>query len=310
MDFNHISVLRDECIEYLNINPRGVYVDGTLGGAGHSLVILDTLSGEGKLIGIDRDLEALNVARDRLKAFGNFIPVHDNFFNIKEILKRLDVTGIDGMLLDLGVSSYQIDNAERGFSYMHDGPLDMRMNKEDKITAKDVINNYTEEELIKMFFDYGEEKYSKSIAKRIIEARKEKEITTTFELIEIIKKGMPKKALNEKGHPAKRIFQAIRIEVNGELDTLANAVKDGIESLKPKGRMCIITFHSLEDRVIKRTFEDMAGKCTCPKDFPKCICGYKSYGKIITKKPILPNKEEMENNTRSKSAKLRVFERV
>lgn len=310
MDFNHISVLRDECIECLNINPRGVYVDGTLGGAGHSLVILDTLSGEGKLIGIDRDLEALNVAKDRLKAFGNFIPVHDNFFNIKEILKRLDVTGIDGMLLDLGVSSYQIDNAERGFSYMHDGPLDMRMNKEDKITAKDVINNYTEEELTKMFFDYGEEKYSKSIAKRIIEARKEKEITTTFELIEIIKKGIPKKALNEKGHPAKRIFQAIRIEVNGELDTLANAVKDGIESLKPKGRMCIITFHSLEDRVIKRTFEDMAGKCTCPKDFPKCICGYKSYGKIITKKPILPNKEEMENNTRSKSAKLRVFERV
>ncbi len=309
MEFNHIPVLKDECIDNLNIKKDGIYVDGTLGGAGHSSIILAKLNNTGKLIGIDRDNEALIVAKKRLSNYDNFIAVHDNHTNILDILNKLDIKGVDGILLDLGVSSYQLDEASRGFSYMHDAELDMRMNKEDKITAKYVVNNYSEEELCRIFFDYGEEKYSKQISKGIIEARKLKKIETTLELVEIIKKNIPKKALVDKGHPAKRIFQAIRIEVNDEIKLLEKGIRDCIKALKPKGRLCIISFHSLEDRIVKKTFEDMQGKCTCPKDFPKCICNYISYGKIITKKPILPTEKELKINSRSQSAKLRVFER-
>ena len=310
MEFNHIPVLRDECIEHLCIKENGIYVDGTLGLAGHSSVILQKLNDSGMLIGIDRDNEALKVAKERLSDYSNFIAVHDNHVNILKILDKLNISGVDGILLDLGVSSYQLDEASRGFSYMQDAPLDMRMNKEDKITAKDVVNNYSEEELARIFFDYGEEKYSKQIAKKIVEARKDKEIKTTLELVKIIQNSMPKKALLGKGHPAKRIFQAIRIEVNEEIKLLENGIKDSIKALNKNGRLCIISFHSLEDRIVKKTFEEMQGKCTCPKDLPKCICNYVSYGKIITKKPILPKEEEMKLNSRSKSAKLRVFEKI
>ena len=309
MEFNHIPVLKDECINGLNIKQGGIYVDGTLGGAGHSYIILQKLNNTGKLIGIDRDKEALAVASERLSSYSNFIAVHDNHVNILNILNELNISGVDGILLDLGVSSYQLDEASRGFSYMHDADLDMRMNKEDKITAKFVVNNYSEEELCRIFFDYGEEKFSKSIARGIVKAREEKEITTTLELVEIIKQSVPKKALQEKGHPAKRVFQAIRIEVNSEIKLLEEGIEDCVKALNTGGRLCVISFHSLEDRIVKRVFEKMQGKCTCPKDLQKCVCNYVSYGKIITKKPILPTDYEMEINSRSKSAKLRIFER-
>lgn len=310
MEFKHKSVLLNECIENLNIRPNCIYVDGTLGGGGHSYHILEKLNGTGTLIGIDRDTDAIKAATEKLSEFDNFITVHDNHANIINILKELKVNSVDGILLDLGVSSYQLDEADRGFSYMHDAKLDMRMNREDKISAYEVVNNYSEEELFRIFLDYGEEKYSKSIARKICKERENKKIETTFELVDIIKSAMPGKALNEKQHPAKRVFQAIRIEVNQELEKLKQAVIDCILSLSDGGRLAIITFHSLEDKIVKHAYEEMQGRCTCPKDFPVCVCNYKSYGKIVNKKPIISNDEELKENPRARSAKLRVFERV
>ncbi len=310
MEFKHKSVLLNECIENLNIRKDLIYVDGTLGGGGHSYHILKKLNGTGMLIGIDRDKDALNAATAKLSEFSNFQTVHDNHANIISILKELDISGVDGILLDLGVSSYQLDEADRGFSYMHDAKLDMRMNRDDDISAYEVVNKYSEEELFRIFKDYGEEKYSSSIARKICQKRQEKSIETTFELVDIIKSAMPKKALNEKQHPAKRVFQAIRIEVNEELVKLKQAVCDSIMALNDKGRLCIITFHSLEDKIVKHAYEEMEGRCTCPKDFPVCVCNYKSYGKIVNKKPIVSQEEELEENPRARSAKLRVFERI
>lgn len=309
MEFKHKSVLLDECIENLNIKDNGIYLDGTLGGGGHSYYILKKLNNTGFLIGVDRDKEAIEAASKRLSEFKNFCTVHDNHANIKEILKKLDISGVDGILLDLGVSSYQLDEASRGFSYMHDAPLDMRMNREDSLSAYDVVNKYSEDKLARIFFDYGEERYSKSIAKEICKIRKEKEIKTTLELVDVIKKAMPKKALNEKQHPAKRVFQAIRIEVNEELTKLRQAICDSVMSLNNNGRLCVITFHSLEDKIVKHTYEDLEGRCTCPKSFPVCVCNFVSYGKIINKKPITSKEDELIENPRARSAKLRVFER-
>jgi len=309
MEFKHKSVLLNECIENLNIRPECIYVDGTLGGGGHSYHILRELNGTGTLIGIDRDTDAIKATTQKLSEFDNFITVHDNHANIINILKELNVNSVDGILLDLGVSSYQLDEADRGFSYMHDAKLDMRMNREDSLSAYEVVNKYSEDELARIFFDYGEERYSKSIAKKICEKRKEKNIETTLELVDIIKSAMPAKALNEKQHPAKRVFQAIRIEVNEELTKLKQAVIDAIMSLNDGGRLTIITFHSLEDKIVKHTYEEMEGRCTCPKSLPVCVCNFKSYGKIVNKKPIVSNKNELEENARARSAKLRVFEK-
>ena len=308
MEFKHIPVLLQECIDGLNIKENGIYVDGTLGGAGHSSKIVEKLSESGTLIGIDRDTEALKSASEKLKDFSNVKYVHGNHDDIKSILEDLQIEEVDGILLDLGVSSYQLDEASRGFSYMQDAPLDMRMDKTSELTAEYIVNNYEEEKLAKIIYEYSEEKFSRNIAKRICEYRKDKKIETTKELTEIIEKAIPGFAKKE-GHPAKRTFQAIRIEVNDEIKPLYNTVKNCIEVLKPGGRLCIITFHSLEDRAVKAAFSDAGGKCTCPGDLPYCVCGYKSLGKIITKKPILPTKEEMEQNSRSKSAKLRIFEK-
>jgi len=310
MEFKHKSVLLDECIENLNIKENGVYVDGTLGGGGHSYHILKTLNGTGMLIGIDRDMDAIRAATKRLEEFSNFKTVHNNHANIINVLEELEVYKVDGILLDLGVSSYQLDEADRGFSYMHDAKLDMRMNREDKISAYEVVNNYQEESLYRIFLDYGEEKYSRSIARKICQKREEKPIETTFELVDVIKSAMPGKALNEKQHPAKRVFQAIRIEVNQELEKLKQAVIDSILSLNDGGRLAIITFHSLEDKIVKHAYEEMEGRCTCPSNFPVCVCNYKSYGKIVNKKPIISTEEELEENPRARSAKLRVFERI
>lgn len=311
MEFRHVSVLKEESIECLNVKENGIYVDGTLGGGGHSLCVLEKLNGTGKLIGIDRDKEAIKAAKARLEEkYNNFVIVNDNHENMVEILQNLNIQGVDGILLDLGVSSYQLDEASRGFSYMSDAPLDMRMNREDTLTAFDVVNKYSEEKLIEIFFEYGEEKYSKSIARQIVKERQEKEISTTLELVEVIKKAVPKKALIDKGHPAKRVFQAIRIEVNGELVKLKETIIEAGKLLNKGGRFAVISFHSLEDRIVKKAFEELQGKCTCPSNFPKCICGYVSYGKVITKKPIIPTAEEMERNPRAKSSKLRVFERT
>lgn len=310
MEFKHKSILLNECIENLNIKKDGIYVDGTLGGGGHSYNILKALDNTGLLIGIDRDKDAIGAATNRLKEFNNFKTVHDNNSNIIEILNKLDIQKIDGMLLDLGVSSYQLDEADRGFSYMHNAKLDMRMNKEDKFSAYDVVNGYSEEKLASIFKEYGEERYSKSIARNICEKRNLKNIETTFELVDVIKSSMPGKALNEKQHPAKRVFQAIRIEVNEELTRLKQTIKDIVSVLNTNGRLDIITFHSLEDKIVKHTFEELEGRCTCPKDFPVCVCGYVSYGKIITKEPIVCKEDELKENPRARSAKLRVFEKV
>lgn len=278
------------------------------GGAGHSLEIVKKLNETGMLIGIDRDEEALNVAKSKLMNYSNVKYIHGNHDEIQEILETLEIESVDGILLDLGVSSYQIDNDERGFSYMLDGPLDMRMDKTSELTAKDVINTYTEEKLYEIIHTYGEEKFAKKIAHNICEIRRSKNIETTKELADIIKGTIPAKFQNE-GHPAKRTFQAIRIEVNNELEPLYNTIKSSIKALKSKGRLCVITFHSLEDRAVKKSFIEAEGKCTCPKDLPYCVCGAKSLGKIITKKPIIPSKEEQEENSRAKSAKLRIFEK-
>ncbi len=310
IEFNHVSVLLNECIENLNIKPDGIYVDGTMGGAGHSLEIVKKLSEKGMLIGIDRDEEALAVAKERLKEFNNVKYVHDNHDNIAEIIKNLNIKGVDGILLDLGVSSYQIDEKTRGFTYMDDGPLDMRMDKSQKLTAEYIVNNYKEQDLARIIFEYGEEKFSRKIARNICEYRKNKKIETTGELVKIIEKSIPGKFREKNSHPAKRTFQAIRIEVNNEIEPLYNTIKNSITALNSKGRLCVITFHSLEDRMVKEAYVDAEGKCTCPKDLPYCVCGNVSLGKIITKKPILPTEKEMQENSRSRSAKLRVFEKI
>lgn len=309
MEYNHVPVLLDKCIECLNIKEGGVYLDGTLGGGGHSLHILEKLNNTGTLIGIDRDKDALYYTKKKLEKYTNVIYVQNKHENIKQILEDIGITKVDGILLDLGVSSYQLDEPERGFSYMHDAELDMRMNREDSLTAYEVVNKYSEKRLADIFFSYGEERYSKSIASKIVQARETSPIKTTLELVEIIKSGLPKKAMKEKQHPAKRVFQAIRIEVNQELVNLAKAIEDAIMSLKEGGRLAVITFHSLEDRIVKKTYEELEGRCTCPSDFPKCVCGYVSYGKIITKKPFVGDEKEIKENPRARSAKLRVFER-
>lgn len=307
MEFNHKSVMLEECIEGLSIKPNGIYVDGTMGGAGHSKEIAKRISKDGLLIGIDRDEEAICVAKERLKEFNNIKFVHDNHDNIKNILEKLDITGVDGILLDLGVSSYQLDQRNRGFSYMKDATLDMRMDKTQELTAKKVINEYSEENLSKIIFEYGEERFSRAIARKIIDYRKNKEIETTDELVKIIEEIVPRR--NKEGHPAKRTFQAIRIEVNNEIKPLYQTIIDSIDVLNSGGRLCVITFHSLEDRAVKNAFNDSIGKCTCPPDLPYCVCGAKSKGKIITKKPLLPKEAELQENSRSKSAKLRIFEK-
>ena len=310
MNFVHKSVLLDECIDGLNIKPNGIYVDGTLGGAGHSSEIIRKLSNQGKLIGIDRDDEALKAAKERLKEYSNVTYYHGNHDDIKAILENLNIEKVDGILLDLGVSSYQLDERNRGFSYLGENVLDMRMDKTQKLDAKIVVNNYKEEELAKIIYDYGEERFSRQIAKNICIERKKQEITTTKQLVDIIEKSIPAKFRSKDSHPAKRTFQAIRIEVNDEIKPLYQTVLNSIECLKPGGRLCIITFHSLEDRAVKNAYIDAEGKCICPPGLPYCACGAIKKGKIITKKPILPTKEEMENNSRSKSAKLRIFEKI
>ena len=308
MEFKHKPVLLNECIEGLNIKKDGIYVDGTLGGAGHSKEILNHLSNTGLLIGIDQDLEALDAAKKNLSSFNNVIYIHDNHDNIDKILQKLEIQKVDGILLDLGVSSYQLDEKSRGFSYMEDAKLDMRMDRTKKLTAEEVVNSYTEEELAKIFFEYGEEKYSKNIAKNICMARKNKNITTTKELVKIIEESIPQSKQNN-GHPAKRTFQAIRIEVNDELRPLHGTILKSINCLKPEGRLAVITFHSLEDRIVKNAYIEAVGKCTCPPDIPYCVCGNVSLGKIVNKKPIVANEEEQKSNSRSRSAKLRIFER-
>ena len=280
------------------------------GGAGHSFEIAKKLSSDGKLIGIDRDEKALEVASNRLKDFKNIEYVHDNHDNIKEIIEKLKIENVDGILLDLGVSSYQIDEKTRGFTYIQDAPLDMRMDRTQGLTAEYIVNNYKEEELAKIIYEYGEEKFSRKIARNICEYRKKERIETTSQLVQIIEKSVPRAHNKNQGHPAKRTFQAIRIEVNNEIKPLYDTVMNSIKSLKSGGRLCIITFHSLEDRAVKNAYIDAVGKCTCPPDLPYCICNSKSLGKIITKKPILPTEQEVIKNSRSKSAKLRVFERI
>lgn len=306
MEFKHIPVLLEDTIKGLNIKPNGIYVDGTIGGAGHSEKIIEKLSQDGMLIGIDRDEEALNAARTRLSKYNNFKLVHGNHDDIRKILDDLGIEKVDGILLDLGVSSYQLDERERGFSYNSDNYLDMRMDKTQKLDAKYVVNNYSEEQLANIIFEYGEERFSKSIAKNICIERKNHPIETTKQLVEIIEKSRP---FSKDGHPAKRTFQAIRIEVNNEIKPLYDTVINSIDCLKEEGRLCIITFHSLEDRAVKNAYIDAQGKCTCPKDLPYCVCNYKSSGVIINKKPIEANEEELKNNIRAKSAKLRIFER-
>ena len=308
MEFKHKPVMLMPCIDGLKIKKDGIYVDGTLGGAGHSIEIAKRLSPKGKLIGIDRDEEALIAAQEKLKDFSNVIYVHDNHDNIKEILENLEIEKVDGILLDLGVSSYQLDERNRGFSYLGENKLDMRMDKTQELTAETVVNTYEEKELADIIYQYGEERFSRQIARNICRQREIEKITTTKQLVEIIEKSIPK-SKQKDGHPAKRTFQAIRIEVNNEIKPLYNTVMDCIDCLNDKGRLCIITFHSLEDRAVKNAYIEAQGKCTCPSDLPYCVCGAKSLGKIITRKPIIANEEEQLENSRSKSAKLRIFER-
>ena len=311
MEFKHKSVLLNETIENLNIKPDGIYVDGTLGGAGHSYKICRQLSTKGSLIGIDQDEAAIEAASKRLEEFQDRVTIiRSNYCNMKKELNRKGIFSVDGIVLDLGVSSYQLDNAERGFTYREDVPLDMRMDQRGSRTARDIVNEYSEQELFRVIRDYGEDKFAKNIAKHICTARAVKPIETTGELTEIIKQSIPMKIRATGGHPAKKTFQAIRIELNQELEVLKNSLDDMIELLNDEGRICIITFHSLEDRIVKTIFKRNENPCTCPSNFPVCVCGKKSKGKVITRKPILPSEEELEENTRSKSAKLRVFERI
>ena len=311
MKFNHTSVLLQETIDGLNIRPDGVYVDGTLGGGGHSYEIASRLSDRGQLIGIDQDEAAITAAGERLKEFGDrVIIVRSNYRNTKSILQSLQIEKIDGMMLDLGVSSYQLDTEERGFSYRYDAPLDMRMDKRQTLTARDIVNGYSEMELFRVIRDYGEDKFAKNIAKHIVAARQQSPIETTGQLNEIIKAAIPAKMRAEGGHPSKRTYQAIRIECNKELEELRDSLEELIGLLNPGGRLCIITFHSLEDRIVKSAFKKAENPCTCPPSFPVCVCGKVSQGKVITNKPILPGEEELERNSRAKSAKLRIFERA
>ena len=310
MEFHHISVLLNECIDNLNITPDGIYVDCTMGGGGHSLEIAKRLT-TGRLICIDQDPNAHEAAGKRLAEYKDRITfVRDNFGNIKSILDSLEIEKIDGMLLDIGVSSHQLDEAERGFSYQQDAPLDMRMNPDRPFSAYDVVNGYDEDELDRVIFTYGEERWARRIAQFIVKEREAKPIETTGELVDIIKKAVPKGARKDGPHPAKRTFQAIRIEVNGELEVLQRAIDDVAARLAVGGRLCIITFHSLEDRIVKEAFRKQENPCICPPQFPVCVCGKKPLGRVITRKPILPSKEELEENPRSRSAKLRVLEGV
>lgn len=310
MAFNHVSVLLDECIESLNIKPDGIYVDGTMGGAGHTSEIMKRIEG-GWVIGIDQDTDAIAAARPKLEAIGaHFKIAHSNFSNIKSVMQDLEIEHIDGLLLDLGVSSFQLDEAERGFSYMNDGKLDMRMDQSQAFSAYDVVNGYTQNELTDIIRKYGEENWASRIAQFIVSERECKAIESTFELVEIIKKAIPAKARKDGPHPAKRTFQAIRIEVNSELKIIEKTIKDALPLLNKGGRIAIITFHSLEDRIVKETFKELATGCICPSEFPVCVCKNKPKGKVITRKPILPSDEEIEFNPRSRSAKLRVFEKI
>ena len=310
MEFKHYSVMLQDTISQLNIKPEGLYLDGTLGGAGHSFEIAKQLTGNGRLYGIDQDEAAIEAATERLKPFEkNVSIIRSNYRDAVKILKEMGVTGVDGILLDLGVSSYQLDTVERGFSYNHDTSLDMRMDTRQRLTAKEIVNTYSQKELFRIIKDYGEDQFAANIAKHICQAREEKEIETTFELNEIIKAAIPMKMRATGGHPSKRTFQAIRIECNHELDVLRDSLDDMIEFLNPGGRIAIITFHSLEDRIVKTAFKKNEDPCTCPKNFPVCVCGNVSKGFAVTKKPILPSEEELAENSRSKSAKLRVFER-
>ena len=310
MEFQHKSILLNECMEGLSIKADGIYVDGTLGGGGHSFHIAQRLSDKGRLIGIDQDEDAIEAATKRLAQFKQRVTiVRDNYEHFQEILSTLSIPAGDGILLDLGVSSYQFDEADRGFSYRFDAPLDMRMDKRQDFTAKDLINSYSEAELYHIIRDYGEDKFAKNIAKHIVLERAKKPIETTFELSEVISHAIPMKMRVQGGHPAKKTFQAIRIALNRELEVLEESLDGMIKALKPGGRLCIITFHSLEDRIVKRAFRTAEDPCICPKDFPICTCGRKSLGKVISKKAILPSDLEREENPRSKSAKLRIFER-
>lgn len=306
MEFSHISVLLNESIENLNIKEDGIYADLTLGKGGHSKEILERLSKDGLLIGLDQDKEAIKAAKENLKNFSNVLYFNRNFENIQNVLQEAGVDKLDGALMDIGVSSYQIDKAERGFSYMKDGPLDMRMDKDNELTAKQIVNDYSLDELWEIFQNFGEERYSKTIAKAIVDYRKNEEINTTLQLRNIVMNSVN----SNEAHPEKRVFQALRIEVNRELEVLENTLENVVDNLKKNGRLCVITFHSLEDRIVKNKFKEMSKDCICPPDFPVCVCNHKKKVNILTKKPILPTKSELKNNKRSHSAKLRVVERV
>lgn len=310
MEFHHVSVLLEECIRELQIKPDGIYVDGTMGGAGHSLEIVKRLE-QGRLIAIDQDKNAQEAGRKRLADHLDKVTfVHDNFGNIKQILEELEIEKVDGILLDIGVSSHQLDEGERGFSYQQDAPLDMRMDTTKQFSAYDIINDYEEKEINDVIFQYGEERWAKRIAEFIVQERAKKPIETTGELVEVIKKAIPKGARKDGPHPAKRTFQALRIEVNGELDVLKEAIVGGCEKLQQEGRFCIITFHSLEDRIVKEAFRTAENPCICPPQFPICMCGKEVVGKVVTRKPIIPNEAELEENYRARSAKLRVLKGV
>ena len=311
MEFKHKSVLLYETVDQLNIKPDGIYVDGTLGGGGHSYEIASRLSDKGRLIGIDQDEDAIKAASERLKPFMERVTiVRNNYCNMDKVLDELSIDKVDGIMLDLGVSSYQLDTAERGFTYNVDAKLDMRMDQRQEVTARDIVNDYSEYDLYRIIRDYGEDRFAKNIAKHIVAARQKKPIETTFELNEIIKAAIPMKVRATGGHPSKRTYQAIRIELNRELEVLENSIDMMIDRLNKGGRLCIITFHSLEDRIVKVRYKNNENPCTCPPSFPTCVCGKKSKGKVITRKPIIPSEEELEENSRSKSSKLRVFERA
>lgn len=312
MEFNHTSVLLTETIDNLNIRPDGIYVDGTLGGGGHAREVLRRLSGGGRLIGIDQDADAIAAAGERLREFSERLTmIRGNYADMKEELARIGITGVDGIVLDLGVSSFQLDTPQRGFTYrVEDAPLDMRMDQRAEVSARDIVNGYSEGELYRIIRDYGEDRFAKNIAKHIVAARKSAPIETTGQLNEIIAAAIPKKVAKTGGHPAKRTYQAIRIACNRELDVLRDHLDEMIGLLNPGGRICIITFHSLEDRIVKTIFKTSENPCICPPDFPVCVCGNVSKGRVITRRPILPTDEEMEKNSRSKSAKLRVFEKI
>lgn len=311
MEFHHTSVLLEPSLDHLAVRPDGIYVDGTLGGGGHSFHIAERLASGGRLIGIDRDEEAIRAASERLSPYRDRVTiVKDNYGNIRDVLNSLEIPGVDGILLDLGVSSHQLDTAERGFSYMADAPLDMRMDQEEQKTARDIVNEYSEEELYRMIRDYGEDRFARSIARRITKEREQAPIETTGQLVRLIEQAIPRKVQKTGGHPAKRTFQALRIELNRELTILDEVIDTMIDCLNPGGRLCIITFHSLEDRIVKGRFRTAEDPCICPKNFPVCVCGRKSKGRVVTRKPVLPGEQEMEENPRAKSAKLRVFEKT